>query len=605
MIIDITDERRDYFNARGKIILSACPGSGKTTCLVHKLSILEQECLKNYGKYAGIACLSFTNNAKDEILDKYRKTYGKQLQYPHLVATLDSFINTFITLPFFNLIEYGSLRPKIAENKEQIDRICKVFFTDSSGKPREAFRSELRKFQTFSGTQLARSYAPSSVWIDASGRYTFEGTTPKNVSDADFQLYGAEIMKIKKKHGVILNSDSAYFAFTLLRDIPRIGELLIKRFPFILIDEAQDNSDIQHNIFDIMISAGLTNIEMIGDPYQSLYEWRDASPSLFIDKFNDPQWTGLLLSENRRSVQRIIDCFSRLRTTTDPKISSVDVTDKKLPIIVYKYTDNNHRAILEHFEQKCIDYDLVNSHVVVRGNALKDSMTGNVGEINPWKTNVPLQLLKAIFYFQSGHVRNGVNELRSIITDVEFPKISYNDRHELLEERKNDVSFNSRLLQLYHKLPAVSNSLEDWTGQCITALNDLFFIDASKALTFKTKVNGYVMKDLKKEMVEKYFNKPVSRKKNIPITTVHQVKGSTLDAVLCFFDEKAGRESITFKDFKSTSVFPSEKQRIIYVACSRPQYFLAMAFPTKIKDSDLRLRFGNDIVIHSIPPPAN
>jgi len=34
MEYEITDQRREYLNARGFTILTACPGSGKTTSIV-------------------------------------------------------------------------------------------------------------------------------------------------------------------------------------------------------------------------------------------------------------------------------------------------------------------------------------------------------------------------------------------------------------------------------------------------------------------------------------------------------------------------------------------------------------------------------------------
>ena len=37
MEYEVTEERKAYLNARGYTILSACPGSGKTTSIVKKL----------------------------------------------------------------------------------------------------------------------------------------------------------------------------------------------------------------------------------------------------------------------------------------------------------------------------------------------------------------------------------------------------------------------------------------------------------------------------------------------------------------------------------------------------------------------------------------
>ena len=40
MDYEITSQREAYLNARGHIILMACPGSGKTTSIVYKLGIV-------------------------------------------------------------------------------------------------------------------------------------------------------------------------------------------------------------------------------------------------------------------------------------------------------------------------------------------------------------------------------------------------------------------------------------------------------------------------------------------------------------------------------------------------------------------------------------
>lgn len=144
-------------------------------------------------------------------------------------------------------------------------------------------------------------------------------------------------------------------------------------------------------------------------------------------------------------------------------------------------------------------------------------------------------------------------------------------------------------------------SIDGWTTHCLSTLESNFGVDATEAFAFKQRMDGFKIKDLKKDSVDKYFSKVTSKRSNIPITTVHQVKGSTLDAILCFFDSTGSKESITFKDFNKTTTFPSEKQRIIYVACSRPQHLLAMAFPEKITDKEILQRFGPDVFIHNFP----
>ena len=101
------------------------------------------------------------------------------------------------------------------------------------------------------------------------------------------------------------------------------------------------------------------------------------------------------------------------------------------------------------------------------------------------------------------------------------------------------------------------------------------------------------------EPLKDHFKRSYSESR-IPITTVHQVKGKSLDAILVFFNEKKHKDNITFSDIESSGEnFPSEKQRIIYVALSRPKHLLAMAFPDSISDDVLRAKFGEGIHIVS------
>ena len=114
MIYDLNEERSAYLQARGKIILNACPGSGKTTTIAQK--IIELGLSNEIDSYSGIACLSFTNSAKDEINESYSKLSGRTLRFPNHVSTIDSFINKFITLPFYNILNRDFKRPKILDH---------------------------------------------------------------------------------------------------------------------------------------------------------------------------------------------------------------------------------------------------------------------------------------------------------------------------------------------------------------------------------------------------------------------------------------------------------------------------------------------------------
>ena len=77
MSIVLSDEQKIYVQTSGKVILNACPGSGKTTTVAHKLFSLTQNWENNFSPSAGIVCISFTNVAKNEIAEKYKCTIAQ------------------------------------------------------------------------------------------------------------------------------------------------------------------------------------------------------------------------------------------------------------------------------------------------------------------------------------------------------------------------------------------------------------------------------------------------------------------------------------------------------------------------------------------------
>jgi len=597
MTFDITPERRAYLDARGLVVLNACPGSGKTTCIVHKLKILEKECLEQFGPHAGIACLSFTNRAKNEIQEKYNKAHGEYLKFPHHVSTIDSFINHFITLPYYNIIDSTFKRPKIIDDNKIINESLLKYYKVGDV-VKQSIKAPFNKFKNKSGRQLYWIYAPSDIWIELDGTYSFKGKqpSPSSVDSAHFQDYGNEIFKWKTTNGLFTSLDSAYLATRILAISPRIGTWLAKRFPYIIIDESQDNSAIQHALFDALEKCGVKNIELIGDPYQSLYEWRDAKPTLFADKYKSSVWAGLPLSNNRRSNQRIVDCFSILRSPADPKISSPGVVDLGIPITIYKYNDSNHPVILTEFETKCKSNKLINNCIVVRGNPLKEKMLGITASVDPWKTTLPISVLKIKHLYETQNIKEAVDKFRKLIFSVSNTGVGYHEQKEIEKKAKSDYNLNAALYSLLSQLPPSEISLEQWSNECINLLKP-YNNNIDTYFDFKGKINGYKMASLKKEKVKKYFQKPSSTLSNIPISTIHQVKGATLDALLCFFSEDSSGENISFTNFSSPIGFPTEKQRMIYVACSRPSQFLAMAFPATISDNDLKNTFGGEIDI--------
>lgn len=594
------DERLAYLRARGKVILNACPGSGKTTTIAKK--ILELENYKEIGGHSGVACLSFTNSAKDEINEAYRKLSGKSLQFPNHVSTIDSFINKFITLPFYNLLNRDFNRPKILDHTTILDHMWKTTYV-KNGKTLDGLIRPLNnaEYKAKNNRSIFHLYPPSEIRIEPDGTFSINGNqpSPEKVERENFNKY-CQLVKSKQfTKGLISTGDSAYIALYLLKKNPKISEWLSLRFPFIIIDEAQDNSIMQHAIFEELTKQGLNNIELIGDPYQSLYEWRDAKPTEFLRKYEeDDTWQSFDLTDNRRSPQNIVDVFSKVRRQNDSKINSVDCPELDDSIVIYKYNNNNHQKIIKHFDDCCSKYKYIKSCIVVRGNSLKDSLLGKKSEQRPWGVDLPKNIIYAKNLYLSGDIKNSIKEIRTICIHLIHSDITdYHNLKEIEKEKTLDPSFNSLMITILAELPDFTLSISNWTKKTQQFLKEKLNLNYNLDFNLRNRKSTYLEKATLDESVEIHFKKSYSAF-NIPITTIHQVKGQTLDSILVFFNEKKHKDNITFENISNTeNIFPDETKRLIYVALSRPKHLLAMAFPESITNEDLINKFGEKIRI--------
>ncbi len=138
----------------------------------------------------------------------------------------------------------------------------------------------------------------------------------KKESDEDFEarerqyreecralcVYNAnQLSKVARKRDLLLNlvadynaekrvnnmaefSDFTIAAFQLVTRFPSIGATYRKRYTHVLLDEYQDTSTTQAALLTALFhvdSARRSAVNAVGDPFQSIYAWRGASPGAF------------------------------------------------------------------------------------------------------------------------------------------------------------------------------------------------------------------------------------------------------------------------------------------------------------------------------------
>ena len=571
-MINFTTEQLCFLESSGKVVLHACPGSGKTTVVAQKMI----NYLQNWNRpHQGIAVLSFTNVASNEISRQATEILPKGfgVDVPHFVGTLDSFIDNYIFLRFGYLLLKSPKRPQITSN----DIVNSYRYWK-----RECHSTCLSSIGDF--------------------RWTSDGKLTKNgnrIPCAGNGQYGPPCYQFKKMlldKGLFFQDEIASLACILLEKYPGISKGIASRFSIIILYEAQDTSHEQMEILDYLCAAGLESIYIVGDPDQSIYEWRNANPESFLEKMRDSEWTQLALTKNFRSSQLIcnaVHVFSDICKDKEANEASGLFADyNKKPVLFLYGKGTDESPIIERFKEECITCDISFSPdkvaVVTRGRIHSDNKVDNL-----WKTPETELLAKASYEWMSGNK----NKAYSFCEKALFQLI-IKDLNDIDVSIEQDISkilpysqWKQFVIDLLTKLPPATEQCGQWvtnvktiiqetlTTYNLNLLHGMAIADAIKLKTYDTK-----NRDFKQIPIKDYFE--TRTQTAFTYSSVHGVKGETYDALMLLIHGTRGN-TLT-PSFLANGNTDTELMRIAYVAMTRPRKLLAIAMPKSTAKLDIR-----------------
>ena len=119
----------------------------------------------------------------------------------------------------------------------------------------------------------------------------------------------------KKRRARVLDYNDLEHEMLRLARIPSAASEIAGRYVQIMVDEYQDTNEIQDTIFRLISDNG-QNLFFVGDVKQSIYGFRRADPTIFLEKYReyddyntaaDGQPRKILLSDNFRSHPAILE----------------------------------------------------------------------------------------------------------------------------------------------------------------------------------------------------------------------------------------------------------------------------------------------------------
>lgn len=116
----------------------------------------------------------------------------------------------------------------------------------------------------------------------------------------------------KRDKNIIDFNDMEHLALKIFNENPAVAQIYRKKFKVIMVDEYQDTNGVQEEIINKIV--GENNFFAVGDVKQSIYRFRNADPTIFLDKYkNFPALENckrIDLSTNFRSRRNVIDAVN-------------------------------------------------------------------------------------------------------------------------------------------------------------------------------------------------------------------------------------------------------------------------------------------------------
>jgi superfamily I DNA/RNA helicase len=328
----------------------ACAGSGKTYTAVRRLAEMRRQLGDHRGR---IALLSFSNVA----VDTFRREYQNLVQSASAGAahdrveidTLDGFITGNVLRPH----AYRTMGAQQAA------------FLVTGG---EAF---LNGFKFNTGT-YPREITKMQVGIE-NGCYSDNDRTHRLDT-----AYATRIVHRLGQVGAYTHNLGRHWCHRTLTDQPDILRALVRRYPHILIDEAQDVGTVHQAIIELLVGAGC-QVSLIGDPNQGIYEFAGANGTFLTQYGQRAGVNNLGLTRNYRSVPAILDLANRLSRRADTADRAVLGATHGAFFVPYRNADRENLVAAFQTAVAAADLKPERSAVLCRGRDMADRLAGNQG----------------------------------------------------------------------------------------------------------------------------------------------------------------------------------------------------------------------------------
>ncbi|PEZ63321.1 DNA helicase UvrD [Bacillus anthracis] len=555
------------------IVVQAGPGSGKTTLLIERLKYIIEN---RVNSISGIACITYTNAAKDEIVMRLQDE-GIKLPMELFIGTIHAFLLDYLIKPYSYIF-----------NRGEPFKLAPLGFS-------RGYKHEIVKMLKRPSKYVDDSThnALESLGYDEKGRVCcFKGKIEPKIA--------VRWKSLIHSNGYIDQQDVINLSYRILHQYEHIRKALSSRFPYFLVDEYQDVTFDQEQVFALLESSSFF---CVGDINQSIYSFTGAKPDMFKEKWEDRAYRNYSLSNNFRSTELIVQFANRKTKIVQMGVGENAPREQK--VLFFKGIEQVSDAIkLFHHVRRNIECDAKYKSFMVLARK-----NGYVNEISFILKEQDMTLNPFLKTLKSRNYRV-FKILQNLLLAISYKrKNEFNKAVEKMEEAFSYLFFNE--MPNYINLAKIKYDQFMWRKLQIFTLSFLdnivltetsvadFFLRLKEFLT-KTSMNKYGLTigrnvlmlnhkwtgqiNSSKRTMLSYLVEQAELQENLSdsegnVFSIHSAKGLEAECVLVLAETEA--QLMEWLDDNKRS----EEARVGYVAFSRARKLLCVWAPNMQEES--------------------
>ncbi len=605
----------------GPVLVVAGPGSGKTRVLTYRIAHL----IENGVKPWEILALTFTNKAAKAMKDRIEDVVGVRAQ--------KVWAGTFHSI-FARLLRGDASRIGFESNFTIYDSDDSKSLIKNIIKELNLSKDQYNENALLTRISSAKSNLISPVAYEQNVQLMAEDKQTKR--PFIFKIYAEYAMRCKRA-GAMDFDDLLYQLYVLLHQNPDVAEKYRARFKYVLVDEFQDTNYLQYQIVRklVVYPNSPVNVCVVGDDAQSIYAFRGATIENILDFQSDfKDLKTFKLEQNYRSTQHIVDAANKVINFNKRQIPKKIWTDKgdgqKIKILKTQSDQEEAKRIADLIMEQKNRYHFRNADfaILYRTNAQSRPFEESLRRIN-----VPYRVFGGQSFYARKEVKDMIAYLRLVVNQnddealrriINFPTRGIGDAS--MEKIATLARQNSETL--WQTLPKyIGTTRENNALQNFVAMFSMFIQRSQKANAYEIANYIYKQSGLQDKLKQDTTLEGIGRIENVnalinaisefvdndeqtddiiqpdkslstylqnialvsdadnsdpnadvvTLMSVHSAKGLEYKSVIV-----GGMESDLFPSFmsKDSPDGMDEERRLFYVAITRAEEFLTLAYAT-------------------------